>query len=409
MPTPREASIWGRIRNDLSKAQQSILNGQYTQAMILDKSILKTLVRMQIDRAVLVSNNLESDIDQLYENQLISAETRNNYHTIRIYGEQVEAGDVPTSQAANESYSLINDELRNYVDSNQTRTSIPSYTGSNDYSAQSADDADDSILTDDTDTTDTSDDYSADYTEDDFDAVSDASAQNTEETPVRRSFSPDLGGVNIPLTGVSSDGRSTARRRSSRPTRPLRDSERVSRNGGHRSARSGRPVRSGNKRPNRKQDFELDAYNILKFAIPIACVVLLIILIKIIMGGSDKSTIETTAAPTETAIETEAPMETTAPGETVPETEAVSSIWVTTTGVKVRTEPNTDCQVLDVLDAGVQVTYKGDANEEWIMIDYNGRDAYLSKQFVQPVAAETQAVADAGDVLSGTETATAAF
>ncbi len=405
MPTPREASIWGKIRNDLSKAQQSILNGQYTQAMILDKSILKTLVRMQIDRAVLVSNNLESDIDQLYENQLISAETRNNYHTIRIFGDQAESGDVPTSQAANESYSLINEELSNYVDSNQTRASIPSYTGSNDYSAQSADDLDDPVVTDDTDTTVASD----DYTDDDFDAVPDASAQNTEEPPVRRAFSPDLGGVNIPLTGVSSDGRSTARRRSSRPTRPLRDSERVSRNGGHRSTRNGRPMRSGNKRPKRKQEFELDAYNILKFAIPIACVVLLIILIKIIMGGSDKSTIETTAAPTETAIETEAPMETAAPAETVPETEAVSSIWVTTTGVKVRTEPNTDCQVLDVLDAGVQVTYKGDANEEWIMIDYNGRDAYVSKQFVQPVAAETQAVADAGDVLSGTETAAAAF
>ncbi len=407
MPTPREASIWGRIRNDLSKAQQSILNGQYTQAMILDKSILKTLVRMQIDRAVLVSNNLESDIDQLYENQLISTETRNNYHTIRIYGEQAEAGDAPTSQAANESYSLINEELSNYVDSNQTRPSIPSYTGSNDYAAQSVDDS--VAADDDADTAAASEDYSSDYTDDDLDTMSDSTLQSTEEAPVRRSFSPDLGGVNIPLTGVSSDGSRTAHRRSSRPTRPLRDSERVSKNSDRRSTRNGRPVRSGNKRPKRKQEFELDAYNILKFAIPIACVVLLIILIKIIMGGSDKSTIETTATAKETAIETEALMETTTPLETVPETEAVSSIWVTTTGVKVRTEPNTDCQVLDVLDAGVQVTYKGDANEEWIMIDYNGRDAYVSKQFVQPVAAETQAVADAGDVLSETETAAAAF
>jgi len=404
MPTPREASIWGRIRNDLSKAQQSILNGQYTQAMILDKSILKTLVRMQIDRAVLVSNTLENDIDQLYENQLISTETRNNYHTIRIYGEQAEAGDVPTSQAANESYSLINEELSNYVDSNQTRPSIPSYIGSNDYADQTVDDSDDAA-----DTAAASEDYSSDYTDDDLDTMSDSTLQSTEEAPVRRSFSPDLGGVNIPLTGVSSDGSRTAHRRSSRPTRPLRDSERVSKNSNRRSTRNGRPVRSGSKRPKRKQEFELDAYNILKFAIPIACVVLLIILIKIIMGGSDKSTIETTATSKETAIETEALMETTAPLETVPETEAVSSIWVTTTGVKVRTEPNTDCQVLDVLDAGVQVTYKGDANEEWIMIDYNGRDAYVSKQFVQPVAAETQAVADAGDVLSETETAAAAF
>ncbi len=401
MPTPREASIWGKIRNDLSKAQQSILNGQYSQAMILDKSILKTLVRMQIDKAVLVSNNLESDIDQLFENQLISSETKDNYHTIRIYGEQAEAGDTPTSQSANESYSLINEELSKYVDSNPTRASIPSYNSSFDSSIQA------STETDEGNSDSKSWDYSEDFT-DEFSSDTDTESEydTSRPAPKKASFTPDLGGVNIPLSGMVSS-RNQGRRRNGRQVKPVRNADGTSKSSGRRVT-SGRGIRQSrnvdNHRPKQKQAFELDAYNILKFAIPIACVVLLIILIKIIMGGSGKSTIETTAALTETAIETSVASETEAPVETEPETASDSSIWVTTTGVKVRTEPNTDCQVLEVLDAGVQVTYKGDANDEWITIDYNGRDAYVSKQFVQPVAAETQSVADAGNVISGTET-----
>ena len=54
--------------------------------------------------------------------------------------------------------------------------------------------------------------------------------------------------------------------------------------------------------------------------------------------------------------------------KTEPETETEPSMWVTTTRVKVRTEPNTNCDVLGVLDAGVQVDYTGDANEEWVFI-----------------------------------------
>lgn len=376
MPTPRENSIWGNIRSDLNKAQQSILNGQYSEAMILDKSILKTLVRLQIDKAVLVSNNLENDIDQLYNNHLISEETRSNYHTIRLYGERAESGEA-SSQAANDSFSLIRDELAIYMDSaSDSRQTVPSYTQNIRAAAQAADEYGDAME-------DNADAFDETAAESDFSNSEDLSGTSTGSTP---SFVSNLGNVDIPLSN-SSAGRGSTQKRASRPTRPLRDSERVTRNQGRRmsQSRDGRPAR----RVKRRRSSSLDMYNIMKFAIPIACIILLIILIKIIMGGSDKSTIETTpAATTEAVMETTAPAEVVPETEAIPETEAVSNVWVTTTGVKVRTEPNTDCDVLDVLDAGVQVTYKGDAGDEWIMIDYNGRDAYLNKQFVQPVASE---------------------
>ncbi len=71
--------------------------------------------------------------------------------------------------------------------------------------------------------------------------------------------------------------------------------------------------------------------------------------------------------------------------ETEVETEAELSIWITTTRVKVRTEPNVNCTVLGVLDAGVQVDYKGDANADWIIINYNGQEAYVAKQYIEVV------------------------
>ena len=52
MPTPREASIWGKIRTDLNEAQQNILNGRYAEAMVLDREILKRFSFRTISRVI---------------------------------------------------------------------------------------------------------------------------------------------------------------------------------------------------------------------------------------------------------------------------------------------------------------------------------------------------------------------
>ena len=46
----RENTVWGEIRVQLSDVQNFLLNGQYKEAVILDKEILTLLVRMQIDQ-----------------------------------------------------------------------------------------------------------------------------------------------------------------------------------------------------------------------------------------------------------------------------------------------------------------------------------------------------------------------
>ncbi len=429
MPTPREASIWGKIRTDLNEAQQNILNGRYAEAMVLDREILKRIVRMQVDKAVLVSNNLESDIEQLFENRLISKETRDQYHAIRLYAEQAEGGVQATAQAANDSFSLLKDALEHYVDSNAQRSSGSGYetrsfqsssrfssgysgpaAASDSYPAAGADAGSDSYTAEAT---------RAEASEDDMEAMgrydtatgadgyaagidtASVNAGDASASAPRASF--DASGVDIPLGNAPRRSGSNVHHRSSRntnqrPTRPLRDSERVSRNGNRRPAAAGtakRAAASGRRNGNRPRGGqkgrkqELDLYGILKYVIPILCLILAVILIRVLMGNSGSSTIETT--PAATVAVTEPVMETEA---IVPETtaapEPTTAIYMTTTGVKVRTEPNTNCRVLAVLDAGTQVSYKGEA-DGWVNIDYNGENAYIKSDFVQPVAAETPA------------------
>lgn len=430
MPTPREASIWGKIRTDLNEAQQNILNGRYAEAMVLDREILKRIVRMQVDKAVLVSNNLESDIEQLFENQLISKETRDQYHAIRLYAEQTENGVQATAQAANDSFSLLKDALEHYVDSNAQRSSGGSYetrsfqgssrfssgysgpaAGERSFAAAGSDsyastDAADSVSSryeaDGSDDADTVRRYTATENEGgyDTDTGSEDFGAGTAAAP-RSSF--DASGVDLPLGNAPRRSGSNVHHRSirntnQRPTRPLRDSERVSRNGNRRPAAAStakQAAASGRRNANRPRGGqkgrkqELDLYGILKYVIPILCLILAVILIRVLMGNSGSSTIETT--PAATVAVTESVMET---DPIVPETtaapEPTTAIYMTTTGVKVRTEPNTDCRVLAVLDAGTQVTYKGEA-DGWVNIDYNGENAYIKSDFVQPVAAETPA------------------
>ena len=429
MPTPREASIWGKIRTDLNEAQQNILNGRYAEAMVLDREILKRIVRMQVDKAVLVSNNLESDIEQLFENRLISKETRDQYHAIRLYAEQTENGVQATAQAANDSFSLLRDALEHYVDANAQRSSESSYGArsfqgssrfSSGYSGPVASDPGYAAGSDPYASTDAAGSTSSTYEADgsgDADTVSRYAAAENEGGYDTAAGSEDIGagapaprssfdasGVDLPLGNAPRRSGSNVRHHSSRntnqrPTRPLRDSERVSRNENRRPAasatakraaassgrRNGSRPRGGQK--GRKQ--ELDMYGILKYVIPILCLILAVILIRVLMGNSGSSTIETT--PAATVAVTESVMET---EPIVPETtaapEPTTAIYMTTTGVKVRTEPNTDCRVLAVLDPGTQVSYKGEA-DGWVTIDYNGEDAYIKSDFVQPVAAETPA------------------
>lgn len=373
MPTPRESSIWGKIRKELGNVQQMMLGGQYNQAVITIREILKVLVRMQIDRAVLVSNTLEGDIDQLYDNRLISAETRDHYHMLRSYGEQADANQPVSAQIANDAFALIKDELSAYVDRSQAHRAA--------YEAAHQDD-----MAPEEESTGVNGNPSAAYREG-VDAMRTARMQREEDD------------VDVPMTQ-----RRSSSGRGQRPTRPLRESERITRtserNVQRRNANAARASmnRRNNRYGRRPQRKEFDLYSILKFVIPAIIVILVIIFIRVLLNNT-KSTLETTAAAqtSQVVVETTAAPETVPVETTPPETTAAPTLWMTTTdGVRVRASATTDSSIVIMIDdAGTQVTYKGDApdNAEWAAVEYGGKSGFIKKTLLQSVAPETQAQA----------------
>lgn len=63
-------------------------------------------------------------------------------------------------------------------------------------------------------------------------------------------------------------------------------------------------------------------------------------------------------------------------------------IMQTTTGVNLRSEPNTDCEVLTVLEEGTQLELLGEENG-WAFVDYRGQTGYVSADYLEEITAET--------------------
>ncbi len=124
--------------------------------------------------------------------------------------------------------------------------------------------------------------------------------------------------------------------------------------------------------------------DLIKLLIPIALVIVLIFLIKV-LGPDKEPTIETTPA-----ITTEAAAETNGPTETAPEAPAETAapaIYKTTTTLNVRSGPSTETERIGKLDPDQTVTFVRDHDDFWAVILYNDQEAYVAKQYLT-IAAE---------------------
>lgn len=62
------------------------------------------------------------------------------------------------------------------------------------------------------------------------------------------------------------------------------------------------------------------------------------------------------------------------------ETDYTQYLW-TNTGVNMRTEPNTDCEVITILEAYTQVELLGE-EDGWVKVSYNGQEGYVCIDFI---------------------------
>lgn len=344
----RENGVWGEIQQQLQDVQNFLLNGQYKEAVILDKEILSLLVRMQIDQALMVSGNLEGDINQLFEGGVISAQARDAYHGIRAFGELAALGNETSAQDANDSFSMLRDALSNYVEEmqggreKQLETSSPRVNPSS-------------------------------YGEEAPRINADGYSVKSANAYLREESDGELG---IPIRRNSG--------RSGRPSSGTNRSSSGARDSVKRRVNRGTGQRKG-RRPSSQTEWDL--YSIIKIALAVLCIILVILIVRA-FAFPKKKAVETTAAVTtvaETAESTEAE------SSSIEETTEAAKAYFVTTGVRVRTKPSTDAEVLTVLDSGTEIKYKSDYNDQWVVIDYNGQDAYVSKQYVR--SEEVQSVA----------------
>ncbi|MCD8082506.1 MAG: SH3 domain-containing protein [Clostridiales bacterium] len=120
-------------------------------------------------------------------------------------------------------------------------------------------------------------------------------------------------------------------------------------------------------------------YDLLKLLIPILCIILLFVVVKLVKPDSDSK--ETTAnVAAETQVEKETVPEETAPQET--EEAAPSVVYRTTAVLNVRSEPSTDGSRVGQLEAGATVDYVEAYDDDWAVIQYNGSEAYVASSYL---------------------------
>ncbi len=105
------------------------------------------------------------------------------------------------------------------------------------------------------------------------------------------------------------------------------------------------------------------------------------------MPGKDDAAQTTAPITTEASLST---MEPTTEAPTEPPTEAPTEpstvTYKTNTTVNVREEPNTDSRKLVVLGPDSTVEFLRDYDDTWAVISYDGGEAYVSKQYIDPVS-----------------------
>ncbi|MGL5434699.1 MAG: SH3 domain-containing protein [Lachnospiraceae bacterium] len=139
------------------------------------------------------------------------------------------------------------------------------------------------------------------------------------------------------------------------------------------SGQSQSASRSRKRQAAKSSSFQL--YTILKLLIPVLCVVLLFLIIRLVKPAKDN---ETQPVTTPTNTETMVPPETNTPEETAPP--AVT--YKTTSNLNVRTQPDTSGEALGQISSGSQVEYVRAHNDEWAVIMYEGQEAYVASRYL---------------------------
>lgn len=321
MTTPDIASTWANIRQGVKDAEILIGQKKYNLSMIKSRQVLELMVNYLCSNASVAEDDLASSIDALYDCQWIDRTTCEHYHKIRMLGNKAVHDGNDDAYDANQSYHLLSQEV---------------YTFANEYKSK-------------------------------------------QGRPSGRNAS--MSGGNRSQGGRGAAGRNSPSKVSAGRFPENRGSG--SRSSGSRTQRS----RSSSSRSRRRQSsggLSISATDLIRAGLVIAVIVVIIILVRILNPSKPDAEQETSSsAPTESfTAPVEPPTTTAVPIETMAETTPAPVYKISADSLNVRSEPSTAGQKLGSLANGTIVDYVEDYDDEWAIINYNGQQAYVNKQFL---------------------------
>lgn len=167
------------------------------------------------------------------------------------------------------------------------------------------------------------------------------------------------------------------------PQRPQQRSSQQRPSGGGQQRPRSNAARS---RRRSQEGFPLSSTDLMRIAVVVVAVIIVIALVRLLRSDDSAPEETTPTVSTEsvsndetTAAEEEIP--TTAAPETMAET-TPAPVYKTTDYLNVRAEPSTSSRRLGVLDTDTVVDYVGNYDETWAIINYEGTQAYVSRQYL---------------------------
>ena len=133
---------------------------------------------------------------------------------------------------------------------------------------------------------------------------------------------------------------------------------------------------SGSSRSRKKSsDSRFSSTDLIRLGAVLVCVAVIVLVVRLVLPKKKGAT-ETAPVTPETLLP-----ETTAAPETMADT-TPAAVYKTSDNLNVRSEPSTSGNKLGLLPAGTIVDYVEDYDSEWAVINYDGTQAYVSKQFL---------------------------
>ena len=315
-----------RIQEALGEARENLILGKFNDAMMLMAQITMDVIEHITDEALIVSKGYEEDLKTLNANGIIADDTAHNFETLIISGVQAHNGvDIPKEHAEQALQVLTNelDIIFKNEDINPAMTDNLEEKSKFDANAKEG-----TVF---------------EYDED--------------EEPYPGDFSKDM----------TVEGESPAFMQ--KDPSDFRTKERI---------RAQMIENEANKKTRRNKS------KLIAIIIPIVLVILLFFVVRaaigVIRGDKGERPVETTT----TIIET-TEVETTEPVETEPPAPPESGYYrVTGDLVKIRDAATTDnSKVLATVNKDATVMVKKFYNNDWAIIAYEGRDAYISRKYIK--------------------------